>query len=123
CGFFVGSLNAVFVQATLNVWEWWNQPPTMLSPQATQVQKVLAVSASGGGFLSDLGGGDVDSASANAIHDLRRTLVSVPPNGVVVFEVALEFYYDNTGGGMIQANFASGDFGLMCPAVVIAILS
>jgi hypothetical protein len=35
----------------------------------------------------------------------------------------LEFFYDNTGGGMIQANFASGDFGVKCPAVVIAVLS
>jgi hypothetical protein len=30
---------------------------------------------------------------------------------VAVFEVTLEFFYDNTGGGMIQANFASGEFG------------
>ena len=122
-GFLVGSLNSVFVRASLNVWEWWNQPPTMLSPQATQTQRVLAVAASGGGFLSNLGGGSVDSASASGIHDLRRTLFSLPPHGVAVFEVALEFFYDNTGGGMIQANFASGDFGVKCPAVVIALLS
>jgi hypothetical protein len=122
-GFIVGSINGVFVQASLNVWEWWNQPPTMLSPQATQTQRVLAVSASGGGLLSNLGGGSVDSASASGNHDLRSTLFSLPPHGVAVFEVALEFFYDNTGGGMIQANFASGDFGVKCPAVVIAVLS
>jgi hypothetical protein len=122
-GFLAGSLNSVFVQASLNVWEWWNNPPTMLSPQATQAQRVLAVAASGGGPLSNLGGGSVDSKSASGIHDLRRTLFSLPPNGVAVFEVALEFFYDNTGGGMIQANFASGDFGVKCPAVVIAVLS
>ena len=46
-----------------------------------------------------------------------------PPNGVAVFEVALEFFYDNTGGGLIQARFASGDFGVMCPAVVMGVLS
>lgn len=122
-GFLVGSLNSVFVQVSLNVWEWWNQPPTMLSPQATQAQRVLAVTASGGGLLSNLGGGSVDSASASGIFDVRRTSFTLPPNGVAVFEVTLEFFYDNTGGGMIQANFASGDFGVKCPAVVIALLS
>ena len=78
-GFLAGSLNSVFVQASLNVWEWWNNPPTMLSPQATQAQRVLAVAASGGGPLSNLGGGSVDSKSASGIHDLRRTLFSLPP--------------------------------------------
>jgi hypothetical protein len=35
----------------------------------------------------------------------------------------LEFSYDSTGGGMIQVNFAGGDFELKCPAVVLAVLS
>ena len=122
-GFFAGSLNALWVQTTLNVWEWWNQPPTLLSPQATQTQKVLAIAESGGGFLSDLGGGSIDSANASGIFDVRRTLFSIPPNGVAVFEVTLEFFYDNTGGGMTQVNFASGAFEVKCPAVVIAVLS
>lgn len=57
--------------------------------------------------------------------DLRcpAYLVLASPNGVAVFEVTLEFFYENTGGGMIQVSFASGSFGVMCPAVVIAILS
>jgi hypothetical protein len=122
-GFIAGSINSVFVQASLNVWEWWNQPPTMLSPQATQTRGILALATHGGGFLSNLGGGNVESKSASGIKDLRRTLFSLPPHGVAVFEVALECFYDNTGGGMIQANFASGDFGVKCPAVVIAVLS
>ncbi len=122
-GFFVGSLNSLFVQTSLNVWEWWNNPPTTLPPQATQTLRVLAVTEAGGGPLSNLGGGSVDSASANGIFDVRRTLFSLPPRGVAVFEVALELFYANEGGGMIQVNFASGDFGVKCPAVVIALLS
>jgi hypothetical protein len=122
-GFFLGSLNTLWVQASLNVWEWWNQPPTMLSPQATQVQKVLSVTANGGGFLSNLGGGSIDSESAAGMFDVRRTLFSLPPRGVAVFEVTLEFFYKNDGGGMIQAGFAFGDSGVRCPAVVIAVLS
>jgi hypothetical protein len=119
-GLLWGTINSVWVQATLNIWEWWHHPPTLLPPQATQTQKVLSVVTQGGGLL---GGGTVESRSANGLFDLRRTLVSLPPRGVAVFEVALEFFYDNTGGGKIQARFASGDFGVMCPAVVMAVLS
>ena len=122
-GLLLGTINSVWVQTTLNVWEWWHHPPTLLPPQATQTQKVLSVVTHGGGFLSNLGGGSVESASASGLFDVRRTSFSLPPNGVAVFEVALEFFYDNTGGGMIQARFASGDFGVMCPAVVMAVLS
>jgi hypothetical protein len=122
-GFLVGSINSVFVQATLNIWEWWNQPPTLLSPQATQTKGIMALATHGGGFLSNLGGGNVESKSTSGIHDVRRTFFSLPPRGVAVFEVTLEFFYENTGGGMIQARFASGDLGVKCPAVVIALLS
>jgi hypothetical protein len=118
-GILTGSINSVWVQATLNVWEWWHHPPTLLPPQATQTQKVLSIATAGG----SLGVGSVKSKSANGLFDLRRTMFSLPPHGVAVFEVALEFHYDNTDGGMIQARFADGDSGLMCPAMVIAILS
>ena len=122
-GFLSGSINTLFVQASLHVWEWWNNPPTLLSPQATQTRGILALATHGGGFLSNLGGGNIHSKSASGIFDLRRTLFSLPPHGVAVFEVTLEFFPDNTGGGMIQANFASGEFGVKCPALVIAVLS
>jgi hypothetical protein len=54
---------------------------------------------------------------------ISRTMFSLPPGGVAVFEVALEFLYENTDGGMIQARVAHGDAGLMCPAMVTAMLS
>jgi hypothetical protein len=87
-GFLVGSINTVWVwvQASLNAWEWWNQPPTMLPPQATQVQKVLSIATSGGGFLSNLGGGSVDSESVAGMFDVKRTLFALSPQGVAVFE-------------------------------------
>jgi hypothetical protein len=122
-GFLFGSLNTVFVKAVLNVWEWWNQPPTTPPPQATQTQNVLALGADGGGFLSLFGGGSVESASASGSYDLRRTLFTLPPGGVAVFEVMLEFAYYNLDGGMIQVGFAYGDNEVKCPAVAIAVLS
>ena len=78
-GFLSGTINSVWVQATLNVWEWWHHPPTLLPPQATQTQRVLSVVTHGGGFLSNLGGGTVESASANGLFDVRRALFSLPP--------------------------------------------
>jgi len=122
-GIFSGSVSNLSVDVRLNVWEWWNQPPTSPFPQATQSQHVLSLSASGGGFLSSLGGGTVESASIQGNFDLSRRLFLLPPNGVAVFEATLLFSYNNFDGGMIQVNFASGDFQVMCPALVIAILS
>ena len=123
-GFFVGSINTVWVQASLNFWEWWNQPPTMLPAQATQVQKVLPIATSGGGFLSNLGGGSVDSESAAAMFEVQAHFVCASPQrGVAVVEVTQKFFYSNDGGGMIQAGFAFGDSGVMRPAAAIAVLS
>jgi hypothetical protein len=101
------------------LWEWWNHTPTLLPPQATQTQNVLTIATAGG----SLGVDSVRSKSANGLFDLRRTMFSLAPGGVAVFKVALEFLYENTDGGMIQARFAHGDAGLMCPAMVMAILS
>jgi hypothetical protein len=122
-GYLSGSVSNLYVDARLNVLEWWNQPPTSPFPQATQAQHVLSLSASGGGVLSNLGGGTVESASVAGTFDLSRSLFLIPPNGVAVFEVTLGFVYDNSDGGMVQINFASGGFQVMCPALVIAILS
>jgi hypothetical protein len=122
-GILSGSVSNLSVDAVLNVWEWWNQPPTSPFPQPTQSQHVLSLSADGGGFLSGLGGGTVKSASVRGTFDLRRNLFLLPPNGVAVFEATLRFSYSNFDGGMIQIDFASGDFEVVCPAVVIAILS
>lgn len=122
-GFIVGSINSLFVQATLKIWEWWNNPPTNPLAQAAQTRGILSLALSGGGVLSNLGGGHIHSKTANGVYDLRHNLFSIPPHGVVVFEVTLEFLFDNDGGGMTQANFSSGDFQVKCPAVVIAFLS
>jgi hypothetical protein len=122
-GWLSGSVSNLNVVASLKVWEWWNQPPTSPYPQATQTRPVLFLSADGGGFLSGLGGGTVKSASVGGTFDLSRSLFLLPPHGVAVFESTLTFTYENYDGGMIQVNFASGAFDVMCPAVVIAILS
>jgi hypothetical protein len=122
-GFLSGSASTLTVDARLNVWEWWNQPPTSPGAQPAQAQPVLSLSADGGGFLSDLGGGTVKSASVAGTFDLSRRIFLIPPNGVAVFETTLAFFYTNTDGGMVQMNFASDGFQVMCPAVVIAILS
>jgi hypothetical protein len=122
-GYLSGSVSNLNVDARLNVLEWWNQPPTSPFPQATQAQHVLTLSASGGGVLSNLGGGTVESATVAGTFDLSRSVFLIPPNGVAVFEVTLAFVYDNSDGGMVQVNFASSGFQVMCPSLVIGILS
>jgi hypothetical protein len=122
-GILSGSVSDLTVLAKLNVWQWWTQPPMLTFPQATQSQSVLTLGASGGGFLSALNGGTVTGKSVNGNYDLRCNLFLVPPNGTAVFEVELEFIYENYDGGMVQAIFEGGAYQVMCPAVVIAILS
>jgi hypothetical protein len=75
------------------------------------------------GSVSNLGGGTVESATVAGTFDLSRSLFLIPPNGVAVFEVTLAFVYDNSDGGMVQVNFASSGFHVMCPSLVIGILS
>jgi hypothetical protein len=122
-GFLSGSVSDLTVMALLNVWEWWNQPPTSPYSQPTQSQIVVSFGADGGGFLSDLGGGNVVSRDVNGNYDLSRSLFLLPPNGVAVFEVMLQFTYENYDGGMVQVIFEGGNYQVMCPAIVIAILS
>jgi hypothetical protein len=46
----------------------------------------------------------------------------VPPHASVVFEVAAQVSYGNANGS-ISVDFASGDFAVTCPAVLVTVVS
>jgi hypothetical protein len=99
--------------ANFALWSWWLQPPTS-TPYVTQQFASLAVSAS---FW--------DKSVAASISDgflLSQNLFIVPPHGVVIFEVTLAVGYSN-GHGHIIADFESGDFKVVCPVVVVSVLT
>ena len=67
-------------------------------------------------------GPDTEATSVSDGLRLSTTMFAVPPNDVVVFEVALSLYCDNESGN-IDADFASGDFQIACPVVVFSLLN
>jgi hypothetical protein len=119
-GIFPGGTSHLHLKAFLNVWEWWNQPPTNPVQLATQTRAALDMSADGGGWFSAVG--DIEVKSVNGNFDVGYDLFVLPPNGVAVFEVTLLVSYENDGG-LIQVDFSSGSFDVMCPELAIAVLT
>lgn len=113
-----GESSSLFMQSRLNILEWWNQPPTAPLHQADQFQNVLFLSADGG-LLS---GGDINAKYIFRGYDLRYNLLLVPPKGVSVFQVIL-YFYSSIDQGETTVNFAGGDFEVLCPGVLVSILT
>lgn len=121
-GFWPGDRYAsLSVGGNLHTFEWWNQPPTEPLFQIDQNQHVDSVTATGGEF-GDVG--DIESENVFRGIDLRHTLFVLPPHGVTVIEVtAVLQYRTGTDSGHVTADFSSGDFQIMCPFVLIAVLT
>jgi hypothetical protein len=100
-------------------WRWWMQPASGPMWQAGQEQVVFNVSVSGGGFF-DLG--EVFAQDVSAAGDTHHDMLIVPPNAVVVFEVALRIMTSNHHG-VSDADFESGAFRIHCPGVLISVLT
>jgi hypothetical protein len=79
----------------------------------------LRLSADGGRHLRT---GGYNSGVAGGNYDVVYKTFLVPPHRVAVFEVVLDIFH-RTEGGYIDVDFASGNFQIICPAVVIAILN
>lgn len=121
-GFWPGDRHAsISAAGRLHVFEWWNQPPTEPLTQADQTQQVASVATSGGGF------GDVGAIETKNVFrgvDLRHTLFVMPPHAVTVIEVSAAITYGTgSDSGHVNADFNSGDFQIMCPFVLISVLT
>jgi hypothetical protein len=101
--------------ALFNLWFGWPTGVTSSSGDAAYLGAIGAMSQT---FL----GPDVEVTSISSGVSLSTTMFAVPPNDVVVFEVALELDCDNDSGN-IDADFASGDFQIACPVVVFSLLN
>jgi hypothetical protein len=105
----------VYAWALLNLWFGW---PTGVTSSNYDAAYVGAIGAMSQTFL----GPDVEATSISSGVSLSTTMFAVPPNDVVVFEVALELDCENDSGN-IDADFASGDFQIACPVVVFSLLN
>jgi hypothetical protein len=107
--------SSVYAWALLNLWFGW---PTGVTSSSSASQFLGATGAFGSTFT----GGDTQGTSISSGVSLNTTMFAVPPNTVVVFEVALLLDYDNDDGD-IEADFESGDFKIACPVVVFSLLN
>ncbi len=120
-GIFPGGTSTLNLDTKLIIYNWDTQPPTSPFPESTQNKHILTLTAYGGGYFSSVGAIEFINVQGN--FDLRYNLFLVPPHGVAVFEVALNISYQNDNSQIDIIDFESGDFDVLCPAVVLAILS
>src|SRR5262249_28526569 len=98
---------------------WLGPPPPDAVTSTNYVREFLGQT----GALASLGTGpDTEGTSISSGLNLIATMFAVPPDNVVVFEVALELAYDNNSGD-IEADFESGDFQIASPIVVFELLN
>jgi hypothetical protein len=107
--------SSVYAWALVNLWFGW---PTGVTSSSSASEFLGATGAFGSTFT----GGDTEGTSISSGVSLSTTMFAVPPNMVVVFEVALLLDYDNDSGD-IEADFESGDFRIACPVVVFSLLN
>jgi len=109
------NVSQVEADALFNLWFGW---PTGVVSSNYDAAYLGAIGAMSQTFL----GADVEATSISSGVSLSTTLFAVPPNDVVVFEVALALDCYNDSGN-IDADFASGDFQIACPVVVFSLLN
>jgi hypothetical protein len=106
---------------TLQILEWFNQPPTSPPQQADQTAIAAKLRVSAPGFAEV---GAIDAKDVFRGFDLRHTLFIVPPLATIVFVVVAAVSL-GTGedSGNADADFASGAFQVGSPAVLVTTLS
>ena len=109
------NVSQVDAYAQFGLWFGWPKDVASTSYATEPLGKVAASGALGTGP-------GVDSCSISAGVSLSKTLFAVPPGNDVVFEVVLSLEYYNDSGN-IDADFASGDFKIACPVVVLSLLN
>ena len=115
---FVGlgvNTSEVYAWSLFNLWFGW---PTGVTSSNYDAAYLGAIGAMSQTFL----GPDTEATSVSDGVSLSTTMFAVPPNDVVVFEVALSLDCNNDSGN-IDADFASGDFQIACPVVVFSLLN
>jgi hypothetical protein len=109
------------VDANLHINGLWAQPPPPKSPppQTDQHQNALKFRVDSGGIFDD-----DKTAAAHLFRgfDLRYTSLLVPPNGMVMFEVACSLWASISDG---EADYTFVQFGrqAQCPGLLITLLS
>jgi hypothetical protein len=119
-GFFPGDRYAsLSITVRLNVLEWWNQPPTSPPPQASQQFLAATLKATAYDFGDP---GDIEVLDVSHGYELDYYQFILPPKAVAVFEPTVAMGY-GTSDGVINIDFATGDFEVRCPLISVDILT
>lgn len=94
-------------------------PGTTPPFQISQLTYAGDLIADGGGWF---GIGEVVSQEITGVYDVAYRTLAVRGGAVAVFTVVMLCDLEAVGDGFGEADFASGDFQAMCPALVMAIL-
>jgi hypothetical protein len=101
------------IHAEFALWQWGDLPPTSTPYTSWQLGDVEASSS----FWDDDETADISDGAS-----LGQSMFLVPPGGSVVPEVALKVNYSN-GYGHMTADFDSGAYQIVCPVVVVSVLT
>jgi hypothetical protein len=119
-GLFPGDRYAsLSINVRLNMLEWWNQPPTQPPFQPIQQQLAATLRATAYDFGDP---GDIEATDVFRGFDLAYTLFIMPPKAVAVFEPTVAISYA-TSDGVVNMDFASGDFQATCFFLSVEIVS
>jgi hypothetical protein len=109
-------LSALGLTVELGVLEYWNNPPTAPAAQVSQFSSAGGPRAEGSIL------GDYETAAITGAYDVSYSSFAIPGKGVAVFVVTLLVGHW-TDGGFMQLDFSGGDFNILCPAVILAVLT
>jgi len=119
-GFWPGDRYAsLSINVRLNMLEWWNQPPTQPPFQTDQQQLAATLTATAYDFGDP---GDIEVLDVLRGYDLSYSQFIIPPRETAVFEPTVAVNY-GTSDGVVNIDFASGDFQVLCPFVTVDILT
>lgn len=109
------------VKGSLSLLQFWTQPPSQPFQQPDQLVDVSSLNVTADGF-SEVGA--LDERDIFRGYDLRHTLLTVPPEGVVVIRLSATVNCScGTDSGNLDVDFTSGEFNVGSPAVLVTILT
>jgi hypothetical protein len=115
-------MSAVTLTTQLQIWQWWNQPPSVPTPQTGQLRDVVRISVDGGWLPIPGESWEKTETSESDSYHLNYDMLAIPNGGTAVFEVLLKIVYE-VSNGTAGAFFAGTVDIVQCPFVRLENLS
>lgn len=122
--FWGGGTSDLSISAVLEPWQLWDNPPTLPPADVNQTELVLdpSLHADGSYGSPPFGLGDIEWRKVYRGYDLRYDTLTVPPGGMVAFDLVMSISYSSSDGH-VQLDFNTGNYMVMGVGVLVAIVS